>query len=250
MLLPEGRDTFADPEGGHRQQEIVGDLRVVGADFERRRERRERASGPHVAPQGHPRAAHHQRGVDQRPHLGDVACADDEQEIGRKAVGQRRDDAHPRIDAEDQQHEPHGRHGEKEEGGGGVDDLDDPAEGVLDELRRVGHVDQVGGHAAEHAARPLGIFARGFAHVVDILGHAVVLHDVVLGQHLAAELRGEVDCAHHEEEREGRRCRQQPAYDRFRRFHISSRYPVAGDRAGSGRKPRAVRIPPGRTLSE
>ena len=138
----------------------------------------------------------------------------------------------------------------KEEGGGGVDDLDDPAEGVLDELRRVGHVDQVGGHAAEHAARPLGIFARGFAHVVDILGHAVVLHDVVLGQHLAAELRGEVDCAHHEEEREGRRCRQQPAYDRFRRFHISSRYPVAGDRAGSGRKPRAVRIPPGRTLSE
>jgi len=132
----------------------------------------------------------------------------------------------------------------------GVDDLDDPAEGVLDELRRVGHVDQVGGHAAEHAARPLGIFARGFAHVVDILGHAVVLHDVVLGQHLAAELRGEVDCAHHEEEREGRRCRQQPAYDRFRRFHISSRYPVAGDRAGSGRKPRALRIPPGRTLSE
>ena len=81
-------------------------------------------------------------------------------------------------------------------------------------------------------------------------GEVLPQHDVVLGQHLAAELRGEVDCAHHEEEREGRRCRQQPAYDRFRRFHISSRYPVAGDRAGSGRKPRAVRIPPGRTLSE
>ena len=40
--LPERKDSFADPECGHRHEEIIGDLRVVGADFERRRERRER----------------------------------------------------------------------------------------------------------------------------------------------------------------------------------------------------------------
>ena len=208
-FFPEGGDAFADPECGHRHEEIVGDLRVVGADFERRRERRERRAAPDVAPQGHPCAAHHQRGVNQRPHLRDVPRADDQQEVGRKSVGQRRDDAHPRVDPENQQHEPHGRHGEKQESGGRVDDFHHFAYGVFHQLGRVGDVDQVGRHSAEHAARPLRVLARRGAHVADVLGHTFVLDDIVLGQHLAPELRGEIGGAHYEEDCEGRRGRQQ-----------------------------------------
>ena len=222
-FVPQGRDALADPEGGHGQEEIVGDLRVVGADFERRRERRERPARPHVSPQGHPRTAHHQRGIDQRPHLGDVPGAYDQQEIGREPVGQRRDDADPGVDAEDEQHQPHGRHGEEEERRGRVDEFHDLPHGAFDDLRGVGHVDQEGGHAAEHAARPLGVFARGRAHVADVLCHAFVLHHVVLGQYFAAELRGEIGRAHYEEDDERRRSRRQPAYDRFRKIHFPCR---------------------------
>ena len=125
----EREDSLADPECGHRHEEIIGDLRVVGADFERRRKPRERRAAPDVTPQGHPRAAHHQRSVDQRPHFRDVPRADDQQEVGRKPVGQRRDDAHPRVDSDDQQHEPHRDHGEKQESGGRVDDLHDLSDG-------------------------------------------------------------------------------------------------------------------------
>ena len=207
--LPERKDSFADPECGHRHEEIIGDLRVVGADFERRRKPRERRAAPDVTPQGHPRAAHHQRSVDQRPHFRDVPRADDQQEVGRKPVGQRRDDAHPRVDPDDQQHEPHRDHGEKQESGGRVDDLHHLSDGPLHQLGRIGHVDQVGRHAAEHAARPLRVFARRGAHVADILGHAFVLDDVVLGQRFAPELRGEIGGAHHEKECEGRQGRQQ-----------------------------------------
>ena len=147
----------------------------------------------------------------------------DQQEIGREPVGQRRDDADPGVDAEDEQHQPHGSHGEEEEGRGRVDEFHDLPHGALDDLRGVGHVDQKGGHAAEHAARPLGVFARGRAHVADVLCHAFVLHHVVLGQYFAAELRGEIGRAHHEEDDERRRCRRQPAYDRFRKIHFPCR---------------------------
>ena len=208
-FFPEGDDAFADPEGGHRHEEVVGDLRVIGTDFERRRERRERRAAPNVAPQRHPRAAHHQRGVDQRPHLRDVSRADDQQEIGREPVGQRRDDSRPGIDADDHQHQPHRDHGEEEERRRGVHDLHDLPDGALHELGRVGDIDQVCGHSAEHAARPLGVFARCDTHVGDVLGHAFVLDDIVLGEYLAAELRREIEGAHRKEEHEGRRCRQQ-----------------------------------------
>ena len=219
--LLEGDDAFADPEGGHRYEEIVGDLRMVGADFERRRERRERRAAPDAASQRHPRASHHQRGVNQRPHLRDMPRTDNQQEIGRQPVGQRRDDSHPRIDAEDYQHQPHRDHREEEERRRGVHDLHDLSDGALHELGRVGDVYQVSRHPAEHAARPLGVFARRGAHVGDVLGHAFVLDDVVLGKHLAAELRGEVECTHHEEEHEGR-CRGQQfcAYS-VRKFHFT-----------------------------
>jgi len=58
------------------------------------------------------------RRIDQRPHLGQVPRPDDEQEIGRKAVGQRRHDSHPRIDLHHAEHHPEGAHGKKDESGG------------------------------------------------------------------------------------------------------------------------------------
>lgn len=214
-----GCDEFGDPEGCHRQQEVIGDLRVVGADFERGEEGCQGRAGPHISPERHPCSAHHQRSVDRSPHLGDVSGADDEEEVGRKPVGERTRCGDPRTDAHDQQHDPHGRRGEEEEGGGGVEQADDRCGRLLDELGRIGHVDQVGRHAAEHVARPLGVFARRGAVVADVLGHSFVLHHVVLGQHLAAELRGEADDADEEEEQQSR-CRGACLGEsRFRKFH-------------------------------
>lgn len=97
-----------------------------------------------------------------------------------------------------------------------------------------------------------GIFARGFAHVVDILGHAVVLHDVVLGQHLAAELRGEVNCAHHEEEREAAAAggsRRMIVFEDSMTFQVVIRWPeTVNCRLRADARAHAVRIPAGRTL--
>lgn len=192
---------------------------MVGADFERGGQRRQCGTVPEVAAQGHPCAAHHQRGVDQRPHLGDVARADDQQEVGRESVGQYGDDADPGVDAEDEQHAPHGGHREEEECGRGVDQFDHLPDGTLDRLCRVGHVDQVGGHAAEHAAGPLGVFIPFGAHLGDVPGHSLVLQHVVLGQHLAPELGGEIGGAHDEEEDKRHDCREYFRCGTFRKIH-------------------------------
>lgn len=210
----EGGDGFAEPQRAHRQQEVVGDLRVVGADFERCREGRHGASAPHVAPQGHPRAAHHQGGVYERPHLGDVACADDEEEVGRESVGQGAGDRHAGVDAHHQEHEPHRHAGEEEEARRGVHDADDGFGEVFHELGGIGHVEQVGGHAAEHGPRPLGVFARGRAVRPYVLHAAFVLEDVVLGQHLAPELGGEGDDRREEKEQQGCGGGQRPGREK------------------------------------
>jgi hypothetical protein len=210
VAVAQGMDEFADVEQRCGQQEIVGNLRVVGADFERCAEGCDGRAEPFVAAQRHPDAPHHQRGIDERPHLGDMARADNQEEVGRKAVGQRRDDAHPRIDADDEQHEPHREHGEKDESGGFADEGDELSHRGFDELCGVGDIDQVGGHPSEHAPRPLGVFARIGAFEQDVARHAFVLLHVVLREHLAPELGGEIECADAEEDRQGRRQRQQP----------------------------------------
>lgn len=101
-------------------------------------------------------------------------------------------------------HQPHGNHGEEDEGCRGVYNFNDLSCRVFDQLCRVGHVDQVGGHAAEHPPRPLGIFARLGTVVPDLLGHAFVLLHVVLRQHFAAKLGGEIEGADDEEKQQGR----------------------------------------------
>ena len=197
---------------------------MVGADFERGGERSERGAEPQVAAQRHVDARHHRRGVDQRPHLGDVSGADDQQEVGRKPVGERGDDPDPGVDAADAEHQPHGRHGEEEESGRRVEDAHDLADGPFDQLGRVGDVDQIGGHAAEHAARPLGVFARLGARPADVVRHSLVLEHVVLGQRLAAELGGEIERAHREKQQQGRRDGRQPGEKSVRKIHLFAHY--------------------------
>ncbi len=176
---------------------------MVGAYLERREQRGAASSEQHITPQRAVYSRHHGRRVDQSPHLGDVARADYEYEIGGEAVRQRADQRGPRPEAEEQQRGPHGRHGEKEERGGGVDYLHDLSHGALHGLRGVLHVDQIGGHAAEHAARPLRVVARGFAGVDYILAHALVLRHVVLRKRFARELRREIERGEQEKERDG-----------------------------------------------
>ena len=132
VLFSEGDDSFADPQRGHGQQEIVGDLRMVGADFERGEEGRKRSAEPHVTPQRKPCAAHHQGGIYQCPHFGHVTRADDEEKVGRKAVHERRNDADPGIHPDDREHQPHGNHGEEDEGCGSIYNFNDLSCRVFD----------------------------------------------------------------------------------------------------------------------
>ena len=118
-----------------------------------------------------------------------MARTDNEQEVCRKAIGQRRYKSHPGAEAEEQHCHPHSRHGEEEERGGRVDNLHHLAYGALHGLRGVLHIDQESGHTAKHTSRPLCILARGLAVVENILGHAIVLLHIVLDEHLAAHLR-------------------------------------------------------------
>ena len=209
-FLPQGDDAFAEPEQGGRQQEIVGDLRMVGADFERSEERRERSAPPRTpSAQRHPDAAHHRRRIDQRPHLGQVPRPDDEQEIGRKAVGQRRHDSHPRIDLHHAEHHPEGAHGKKDESGG---DRHGPRQRygrILDQLCGIAHVDQIGGHTAEHRTDPLRVFAVGLARPMDLAARPFVLTHIVLRQHVAAELGREIEGRQREEKEYGHGRRQE-----------------------------------------
>ena len=199
----QGDDALADPQRGHRYDEIICYLRVVGSYLERCEQSRECSAGPCVAAQRAVDAGHHERGVDQRPHLGYVSGADDEHEVCGESVCECRDEPHPWREAEQQHRDPHGRHREEEERGGCVDHLDYFADGALDGLSGIFDVDEECWHAAEHASRPLCVLARGGAVVEDILAHALILLHVVLHERLAAELRREVERRDEKEEHDG-----------------------------------------------
>ncbi len=221
-VRPQRRDPLADPEESHRQQKIVGDLGVVGADFERGRHGGQHRSAHHRAAQREPRPRHHEGGIDQRPHLRDVARSDDEREIGREAVGDGGHDRQPRIDAAPHQGQPQGEHGEEEEGRGGLQHAPHGgAERADDELRGILDVDQVGGHASEHRPRPLGILSRFGAHRLDVARHPLVLHRVVLGEPFARELRGEIERRRDEKEYECRQRGCRAVQQIFQPIHVS-----------------------------
>ena len=192
---------------------------MIRADFEGCGERREGHPGPDVSPERHPCAAHHQRRVDQGPHLRDVACGDDQQEVGGESVCESGDDADPGVYLPDEEHDPECEHGEKEECGGGVDPSCDLPDGVFHEHRGVLDVDQIGGHSTEHSSGPLRVFAGLVSHVVDVAGHSAVLDDVVLWEHLAAELRCEVGCRGDEEEED-----RNGSGDYFRKFSFEKNH--------------------------
>ncbi len=148
---------------------------------------REEESGQHAPPpsvgssQCEVDAPHHKRSVDQCPHLGDVTCTDNQDKVGRQPIGHGGKNRHTLLDAHHEQHGPHGAHGEEEKSGRGIDHTHHTPDAQLDPLCRILHIDQIGGHAAEHRPNPLGVFAIGVARLVDFVTGALVLFHIVLG---------------------------------------------------------------------
>ena len=203
-----GEPHLAEPQRRRGQREVICYLRVVGSQFERQRQCRQCAAGPHVAPERTPHARDHERRVCQRPHLGYMSRVDYQEEVCRKAVCQRGDDAYPRVDAYGQQRDPHQQHGEEYHAHRLVQQLYASADGALYDLCRILHVDQICRHAREHGSRPLRVFARGFAALFDVLPHTRVLARIALHEGLALELRREKYVADAPECHQRRQCGQ------------------------------------------
>ena len=70
---------------------------------------------------------------------------------------------------------------------------------ILDQLCGIAHVDQIGGHTAEHRTDPLRVFAVGLARPMDLATGPFVLTHIVLRQHVAAELGREIEGRQREE---------------------------------------------------
>ena len=205
-----GRHELVDPERGQYEQEIVGDLRMVHADLDRREDARQRRTDPHVAPERVPHSPEQHRSESQRHHLGHMPRPYDNEEIGRKAVGQRRNDPDPRVEPHAQQHEKESRHGDEDQRGG----LAEKVEGFrqrLDDGPLVLHVDQVSRHTPEHVAFPLRVLAVFLAVLHDILRRALVLLNIALEQRLSAELRSEIEQVDQNENGQSRRHGKPPS---------------------------------------
>ncbi len=191
---PEGPYEFVDEQGEYDQQEVVGDLRVVGRYFEGGGQCRQRGPEPEVSSAvGVDDRSDQQGYVGQGPHFGDVARSDDEDRVGREAVSQRRNDAHPRVHLPQQRHEPEAEHGREDEHRRFAHRPHGQFRGVAYDPCRNLEVDHVGGHAAERTARPLRIFAVLLHVAFDVRTRPHVLRDVVHVELFAPELGGEIE---------------------------------------------------------
>ena len=171
---------------------------MISSNLERCEECREGRSRPHIAAQSAVRCTHHQRSIDQSPHLRDVARSDNQQEVGRKTIAQSRHKSHPGAESEEQRGQPHRQHRKEEQRGGHINQRYTLADCTLHRLTRIFHVDKVGGHTTKHISRPLGIFARSLAVVEDIFAHSLILLHIVLREHFAAILRSKIECRKNE----------------------------------------------------
>ena len=209
-----------NPHRTHHQHEVVGYLWVSRAHLQRREESGQCCTHPTVALEGVPHRPDHQRSIDQRPHLGNVSCADNQEEIGRKSIAQCTHNRRPATHLHQQQHHPKRHHRKEDERRRLVDHLNHLPHRVLDPLRRVVGVDQIRGHTAEHSTCPLRILAISLARVEDIAGHTLILLHIVLRQHATLELRCEIDGHNHKEECHGSHPTQHPR-GYFRAIHHS-----------------------------
>ena len=204
-------DEFVYQQRDDDQQEVVGDLRVVGRYFERSGQRRQRGPEPQVpSAVGVDDGSYQQGDVGHGPHLGDVAGSDDEYRVGRETVGECRNDAYPRVHFPQQRHEPEAEHGREDEHGRFAHRPHGQLRGVADEPCRHLEVNHVGGHTAEGTARPLGVFAVLLYVPFDVGTRSDVLGDVVHVEFLPAELGGEVE-HRYQQEYDGGRDVWQPA---------------------------------------
>ena len=95
-LLLNGVNHLRNEERCRRKDEVVGYLRVVCTHLESGKKCCQSTSKPHILAQGVVNCAEHCRGVYQGPHLGDVTSSDNQEEVGRKSVGQADNEANPR----------------------------------------------------------------------------------------------------------------------------------------------------------
>ena len=193
---------------------------MVGTYLKRGEECRQGCARPHIATQGEIDTTHHKRSIDQSPHLGDVARTDNQQKIGREAVGQCRDKAHPGAHAKQQHCHPHCRHRKEEKRDRCIDNLHHLADRIFDGLSRILNVDKICRHTAKHTACPLGILARRGTQIDNILTHTLILLNVVLRKHLATKLRSAIDSRNYKKQ-EYSASREEPifAFERINFHH-------------------------------
>ena len=82
-LILYGKNKVVHPQSKGCKQKIVCYLRMVCSNFKCSEECRESASQPHVFAQCHIYCTHHCRSIYRCPHLCNVSCPDNEEEVGR-----------------------------------------------------------------------------------------------------------------------------------------------------------------------
>ena len=85
LLLPDGIHQPGDHHEEDDKQIVIGHLHVVGVDLKGRKHRREQQSPQIFAPISQHDTRNHWGQISQCPHLPDVACSNDNQEIGRES---------------------------------------------------------------------------------------------------------------------------------------------------------------------
>ena len=173
LVLPHG---IHEPCNHHEQddeQVIVGHLHMVGIDLERSKQGRD-DQAPQVFPSiGQHDTRYHRRQVGQCPHLPDMSCGDDDEEITRERPYHSTQGCHPltevegtQQDIEAQQIDKHIPHILWEPQVVGIDHL---SQGVSTIVRR-GCL--VGGHTAEQTVCPTSAFSCALVIVLSLLTSA------------------------------------------------------------------------------
>ena len=220
-LLFDGVDKFRNEERSRSQNKVVGDLRMVCSRFECGKKGRQSSSHPHIASQRVMNGSEHCRGVCQGPHLGYVAGADNEEEVGRESVGQTHDQAHPCRHAHQQRHHKGGQHRKEDHRGGGSKERLYPIDRAFDNLCRILDVDLVGRHAREHCSGPLRILVELGSTLADVAAHTVKLANIVLWQHSSLQLRSKADNGNYAKGKYRHKSRQRFQQNIFEIFHIN-----------------------------
>ena len=117
-----------------------------------------------------------------------MSRVDDKEEVGRETIRQTRNDTNPWIDTHKHHRHHHEEHGEEYHVHWVTKEFGYATCRLLDILRGVLHIDEIGWHTREHTSSPLGVLARSLAMLVDICRHTRVLRYIALSQRLTLKL--------------------------------------------------------------